>query len=65
LYASNTGAFGGEEVLINSFEDPTAAATWIEEIFENGNSYTYYRLTHSGGAAYTVWNEIEMMECLD
>jgi len=65
LYASNTGAFGGEEVLINSFEDPTAAATWIEEIFENGNSYTYYRLTHSGGDSQVAWNEIEMMECLD
>ena len=68
LYASNTGAFAGEHVLLHD----TGIIDWGESVtqtfeFSNANEYTYYRfyLYNPLDGGYFYVSHINMYECLD
>lgn len=67
LLASNTGAFSGEETELLDVSGLTWSTNeWKEWIFDNANSYIYYRVkVSSGGATYLEIVEMEMYECQD
>lgn len=68
LQASNTGAFGGEQVtLLTVADDDTWSASQKKEFtFSNANSYTYYRFVITEwvleGGTHLVVGEFEGME---
>jgi len=74
IQASNTGVFGGEEVLLFTGQDPEKTikdiydpSHWYDCEFSNSNLYIYYRIvvtSHWPGNAGNNRhiNEIEMME---
>jgi hypothetical protein len=63
LYASNTGAFAGEETLLDSKSNLTLTTyTWYAWDFANSTPFRYYRLvlTLGGGAWWVDAAEIEL-----
>jgi len=62
LYASNTGAFSGEEVTLDNWNTGTLSTGWHERTFSNGSTYTYYRLEKTSSSGSPDIFEIEMME---
>jgi len=66
--ASNTGAWAGEEVILDTqVNQAFVVDTWQDYEFENNTSYNYYRLNvsaNNGHATYLIITEIEMRECV-
>jgi len=61
--ASNTGAFAGEEVTLDSLTNsPTADSVWIERSFANSTAYRYYRwyITTYDAGQEPLCNEAEL-----
>jgi len=61
LKASNTGAFAGEEVELDSQSGQSFSSNEKKEYsFSNANKYLYYRITFYIPSAYIAVAEIEM-----
>jgi len=64
--ASNTGAWSGEEVILDTVTGASFTEdTWQEFTFTNTNAYRYYRInvTANNGGSFLIITEIEMYEC--
>ncbi len=62
---SATGAWGGEETLINTWASPGLSDSSVGNTREvtNSTAYRYYRLRHSySPAGHAAWEEIHMYE---
>ena len=71
IQASNTGVFGGEQVTLLTDTHPNdTTEDFVDYIFENNNSYSYYRVVinshyFGNGNNDRSIREIEMMEMED
>lgn len=68
--ASSTGAWGGEEVTLDTVTGYSFSAldTWYEWTFINITAYRYYRINvsaNNGNATFLLIGEMEMYECQD
>jgi len=66
---SNTGAWGGEEVVLDTITGESfTQQEWKDYTFSNSTSYRYYRINvtaNNGHGTYLIIQEIEMFECQD